>query len=128
MPLRQRRTLLRAVVLGVEAPDIRQEARRLFDVLSSLPLLPVLEALGGAGEAVSNDTPERLTVQDAAQALRDWARAHAAAEQVAGLSEETPAAVQLAAQEAYEEAAQVMDGYSAGRLWGLVRVVESLGC
>lgn len=126
MPLRQRRTLLRAVVLGVEAPDIRQEARRLFDVLSSLPLLPVLEASGGAGEVISNDTPERLTVQDAAQAFQDWARAHAAAEQVASLSEEGPAAVRVVAQEAYEEAAQVMDGYSAGRLWGLVRVVESL--
>ncbi|KQR33101.1 hypothetical protein [Deinococcus sp. Leaf326] len=96
-------------------------------VQPSLPLLPVLGASGGAGEQVRDDTPERLSVQDAAKAFQDWARAHAAAEQVAGLSEETPAAVRLAVQEAYEEAAQVMDGYSAGRLRGLVRVVEGLG-
>ena len=37
-----------------------RESGQLFNALASLPLLPVLAASGGAGEASRDDTPERL--------------------------------------------------------------------
>lgn len=68
IPLQELRALLRAVFLGAEGQDVAREAGRLFDALASVPLLPVPEASGGAGEVRRDDTPERSSRQELASA------------------------------------------------------------
>lgn len=60
----------------------------------------------------------------ATQVLRDLARAHAAAEQVAGLCEAAPEDLRTAIFGEFDAASRIVDAYPAALLWALAYLIE----